>query len=365
MKRRVQFGVLAVLVGVAGWLAWQQRPAARLRRQLDFWVHRHQRGESLTSQAERLEAMKAGLRALGTNGVPLLVGDLERRPGLPVRIRRWIRDNGPASLGRLVLPRRDPTEDCRAEAVLGLQVLGRDARLAEPALLRALEEDDNPRVRGEVIIALGAIGADGPGILSMLTSGTNDIPSHQLGPLFGIWLWRLQPTNAAVVELVCQATNPPVVLSDWCVWRAAEVLADLGPAAHDFTPWLQTMLRSQPSGKGPGGALGPYFPHQGRWRVARALWRIETNAEPALFTLRSFTNAAASPEWPAQIDPASELCRLVRELSEIPEFCAAVKPLLESMDVHGQENLTWLHSNALQRVERTLNAGNARRPAYR
>ncbi len=99
--------------------------------------------------------------------------------------------------------------------------------------------------------------------------------------------------------------------------------------------------------------------------MARALWMIETNAEPALFTLRSFTNAAASPDWPARIDPALELCRLVRELSEIPEFCAAVKPLLETLEVRGQENLARLHSNALLRVERTLNAGNTRRPASR
>jgi len=214
-------------------------------------------------------------------------------------------------------------------------------------------------------VALGTVGTGDPRVINLFAQDTNSLRLSEYGPLVGISLWRLQATSPAIVDLVCQATNPPVELSGWSVWRAAEVLAEIGPSARAFKPWLQAMLTSQPSMTGPGGALGPYFPHQGRWRMARALWKIETNAEPALFALRSFTNAAASPAWPAQIDPALELCRLVRELSDIPEFCAAVKPLLETMDVRGQENLAWFRSNALQRVERTLNAAIVRSPVSR
>jgi hypothetical protein len=182
MKHRRLCAALVLFVGIGAWLAWQQRPVARLRRQ-----------------------------------------------------------------------------------VIALGALGADARLAASVLLRALRDDANDlRTRFEAVVALGTVGTGDPRVINLFAQDTNSLRLSDYGPLVGISLWRLQPTSPAIVDLVCQATNPPVELSGWSVWRAAEVLAEIGPSARAFKPWLQAMLTSQPSMTGPGGALGPYFPHQGR-----------------------------------------------------------------------------------------------------
>jgi len=88
--------------------------------------------------------------------------------------------------------------------------------------------------------------------------------------------------------------------------------------------------------------------------AARVIWRIDGSADVSLLALSTLTNAAAMRTLPADLNPDEVVCDLVDELGEIPEFCVAVKPILESMQTKNSRSLKRECADALQIVNRTL-----------
>jgi hypothetical protein len=84
--------------------------------------------------------------------------------------------------------------------------------------------------------------------------------------------------------------------------------------------------------------------------MAAALWRIEGTPEGALLWLQESRRlrAASSPALHPCLD--IELIDLTRETSESPEFCRAVRPVLEEMRPRTRPDL----ADALRRIDQTL-----------
>jgi len=341
--------VLGVFVlAVSGGFYYWNRPTARLRRQVDFWAHGHRWAAPGQSSAERDAARTTGLRALGDQAIDLLGDDVQQKDGLWDRIQEAVRSGlGPDWLRRrFQYQNRRPGFFYRCEAAESLGLLGKAARRATPALVHALS-DRNINVRREAALALGRVGSNTPDVISALQTQTNHSYAA-LAAAAAFACWRLQPSNGLAVECVRR-----LVTNDYdCAIWVAPMIADAGPQAKIFVPSLEAALANQND-----SAAGNPFYGQIQIRLARALWMIDRSPRAALEVFSSFTNAQVRGRLPPQCNPNFDLGRMTVELSDIPEYCLAARPVLKSIEL--VKSPDWpgpLLSNALQRVERTLAA---------
>jgi HEAT repeat protein len=164
-----------------------------------------------------------------------------------------------------------PDPERRLWAVRGLIDQGAAARLAMPALVRVVQQDDDPAVRAGAALALGKIGpvarSAGPALIESLKDSSSRVRAAAalavglIGPACGDagqpLAEALEDEDPAVVEAAATALGNlgpaarqavPVLArqlaSDQLVLRrrAVNVLARIGPAVQDAIPELLALL---------------------------------------------------------------------------------------------------------------------------
>lgn len=328
MKRKHLF-LLALVAVIAGLFAWYQRPAARLRRQVDYWAHHYAwQNEHLTVPEN--DARKAdALRALGPEAITLLRQDLQVRdsPWEWFRFRAAI--FAPARLRGAVLPKATGLGR-RIAAAYALALLGPEAKAAVPELLT--EAGKQPLAP---ILALAAIGDTRPAVIIALTNLTNSAATATAAAA-SYALWRLRGRDDGAVALGNLRLADSATMRSFATMPLARELARLGAMARPFVPGLE-------------GAMDSSFPGfasmelMQKVEVARALWLIDGSAGAALQLVTS-----------ASHNRNSLFLSTVFQLSEIPGVGQMAKPMVENMKLEGEE--ARYHSNVLRRIGRALQA---------
>jgi HEAT repeat protein len=189
----------------------------------------------------------------------------------------------------------------REYAVIALQEAGPPAKAAVPALIRRLQEDDDPHVRSPSAYALGRIGPAAKAALPALTKALRDSDGHVRINAADA-LRRIDNSSAGVPALieVCKDPGP----SNRCT--AAMVLGDFGPAAKDAVPALLELLKDS----------DPYIPSY----AAFALWQVAKHerAIPALI------DTGPASEFLGRIGPEAKAAvpALIRAAGDKDAFAA-------------------------------------------
>jgi hypothetical protein len=163
-----------------------------------------------------------------------------------------------------------------------------------------------------------------------------------------IALCRLEPHNAWALE----QAKAMLAQGDWgrsmALGVAIPALARMGPAAQPFAPVLHQALDQNPMDSGPDGPA--------RLERLRAMawtsWRIEGKADLALHCLRQAQRVRANAPVRNSVDAL--IIELARDFAESPEFCRAVRPVLEALKSSPEEYVTLTHADAFRRIDRTL-----------
>jgi len=157
----------SMLVAVAWWQALRPREPRYLGRPLSAWLA----DLDLTVWAPPNKAVQAAiaLRAIGTNSLPWLAHMLQADD------QPWNRAALALNAGQSMvqLPVRPASLD-RARAIEGYAVLGGDAAVAVPELIRLMDSKTAPQVRSCVAAALGRIGPEARAAIPVLQRATHD-----------------------------------------------------------------------------------------------------------------------------------------------------------------------------------------------
>jgi hypothetical protein len=345
MKRGTLIWVAALAVVVTGGMvAYSNRPAAHMRRPVDYWVHDSRWAKPWQSTYDWRAQQADGVRALGTEAVPLLVVDAERQENAISKIQRRLAEGGPKWLRRWVRPRL-PHWIYRAEAIRALGALGSEAHSATTTLVRCLSD---PEVDVQIAAAesLAKIGNGSPEVIAALRSAaTNGDPD--LTFLASVALWRLQPTNAAVAQSVHEALSAQFTWRSVAPASAADLLSEMRIAAKPFARPLTASVTNSTSGI---WELG----WNTKARVAAAVWRIDGSCDAALSVLDMLTNNPPPTVAPSLENRQFDAYLLTGELGHIPEFCRAIEVWLKEMPMHPGDPFAWHRSNAIAQVEHTL-----------
>jgi len=155
---------------------------------------------------------------------------------------------GPEAVPSLIEVYQETNGGNRWFAAQALMKLGPKAGAATPQLL----EDLNGTNAGRVVLAaqvLGHLGEDArvalPRLAELLHDEEEDI---RLRVRAAGALWRLDRQTNAVLPVLLAALKDTSLHGVGAKRFAAETLGEMGPAAKDARPFLQTMLQDQPSG---------------------------------------------------------------------------------------------------------------------
>lgn len=336
--RRISIAIAVIGITLAGFFNW---PSQRVRRQVDFWAYdfRHP-SHPPWPLTEREVVRSNALRSLGPRAIKMLIADAERSDNVMDRLQR-------SRFSRYIPTRfRGPgTYTVRYEAVRVLINFGHDAEPAIPMLLRKLN-DPVEHARMHAALTLGEIGAPRENVIAALEQERNG--KHRGSALAAaVALWRLGHTNAAMVDFVNASlgTSTPIG-TNFNMRLVHNYLGTVGPAARPFAHGLRSSMTNEL-------AFASYtwggFEHP-----AEALWRIEQSPDAALSALRRLTNDVNSGRMTPPIRAPWQLIQMTRQLGVVPEFCVAVKPLLDQIDINQYPQCAPYKSNALLLVERTL-----------
>ena len=148
-------------------------------------------------------------------------------------------DGAQSAVPYLVAALKHPDTIARSIAAQSLKLLGAEAAPAVPDLIEALND---PRIRWNVVAALGNTGSDGkstlPALNRLLDAGSN---RDRLNIAAAIY--KLDPTQSAAFAIIIDALkqkNDPKLRRD-----AAWTLRAMGPVARDAVPDLVETLTDQ------------------------------------------------------------------------------------------------------------------------
>src|SRR5215204_6101379 len=178
---------------------------------------------------------------------------------------------GPPAIPLLVELLRDERVSIRRSAVSELIDLTPDIEWIQPALRRALGDEDS-MVAGDAARALGALGKRAsPSADALINTLSHEDPYVRIYAAEA--LASIGPNAARATNALAQALGDPV---PGVRWAACEALASIGPAAHSAVPQLI-------------GALEDEFLYV-RIFAAGALGSIGPKAQPAQEALRAAAN---------------------------------------------------------------------------
>ena len=334
MKSRLTITVLVVvLLGVGAVILVWNRPTERTRREVNHWFHGYDWWNPKLTLAENHEIRKKAVAHLGVEAVSLLADDMQRPESSIKVFNRIVRD-------LLHHPFR-AEQSFRAEAAYGLAMLGAKARNAVPQLINATKSGDG-ELEFAAVAALGAVALPETNVIAALSSLTN---SRNLSLSFKaeVALWRLLPTNQVIEEQIKARIANPASLNNGDFHNVTQ-LGGLGSNAQVFVPALRAALTNK------GATFGNDF--SPRAFVASALWQIDRSTDGSFAVLTTLTNAIA--QGVSQADTPGNILWLANIFFEIPEFCVAIKPLVQSINASTNASLATQKKAALERIERTL-----------
>jgi hypothetical protein len=325
-------------------------PDANLRRRvnrLTFQVRDDY--DSTLTKDENTARRTAAFHLLGPRAVEVLIREFQQQDSHFEKVRQKILQNGPDWLNPRMFGMGTVVKRIMAGDAIAL--LGDGATPAIPALIASLNHPDI-NTRTTAARSLAILGTTNALVIATLESHTNS-SQPRLSFLVGIALWRAQPDNPNLIHFV----NSSLATNDWIgIQDAREIFAHVNrEAAQPFASGFRMGI----SNYAPPSVMAKYILEL---EAAKAIWRIEGSADISLLALSTLTNAAATQTLPPDVNPHEAICDLVNELGEIPEFCVAVKPILESMPTANNRSLKRECADALQIVNRTLSVRRTTEP---
>jgi outer membrane protein assembly factor BamB/HEAT repeat protein len=226
---------------------------ARNSAQVNEWEHR------VMSKDPKVRAIaEAALVQGAPRSLPLLRGFLNRRNvDLHLKTFKIIQRIGPPAIPLLVDLLRDERVSIRRSAVNELIDLVPDIESIQPALRRALRDDDS-MVVGDAARALGALSQRAspsvPALIKTLSHGDPYVRVYAAEALASIG-----PKASVATTDLARALGDPI---PGVRWAAAEALASIGPAAQSAVPQLIGALQDEflyvrICAAGALGSLGP------------------------------------------------------------------------------------------------------------
>jgi hypothetical protein len=331
----------AVVVVLAAGFIFYERPSARMRREVNYWVHGYkwcsQGGIDLPASRNR-RLLQNSLHKMGTNAVPYLIEDLSARDTMVDRVQQYLFTHFDYR------SRHIPTSLFRTQAAEALGYLGESARPAISALITNATTDDI-NVRRAAIGALTLMGTRLSNVIATATSLTNH-SYRTLTVVSRICLSAMQPTNEVLLHDANTSIAAAATINEGGFYWIPDLLSDLGERGTPFLPGLKAAITNQT-------CQSFLTEHFGRVNAARALWHLERSGEAALLTLNIFTNAVDAGRNRDNEEFHYALCSMARDLSEVPDFCAVAKPVLERFEPSDKE-LKQNKSHALLLLDQTL-----------
>jgi len=292
--------ILALMFGI-------QAPASRPPGNSEFSLS----SASVRRWASRVTAQDAKVRSSAQaalvqgapRSLPLLKQLLDRsNEDVQVVTLEVIRRIGPAALPLLVELLQDPRLAIRRNAIDALIDLPPYTRRFQPALRRALRDEDST-VAGDAARALGALGPRAsPSVGALVQTLTHEDPYVQIYAAEA--LATIGPNAAAATNDLARALSDP---TPGVRWAACEALAGIGPAAAAAVPRLTDALRDEYLyvrifAAGALGSIGPQA------RTAVEPLKVATQ-DPALrdeaeWALSRITGVASEPPVDSRVAPA-------------------------------------------------------------
>ena len=338
-RKRLLLGL--ALAAAAGAVLFYQRPSARMRRQVDYWAHGYQWAENNVTRTESHRAYRSALQKMDGQAVPYLVEDLARRDSFMDKVHLFL-------ISRFdYRSRRPPGFFFRTQAAEALGHIGPAARAAIPDLLTHATTDDI-NVRRAAMISLTLIGDGQSNVVATAAMLTNH-SYRALAVVSKICLAVLQPANEVLVQEANAAIGATAAINEGGFYWIPGLVEDLGERGRPFLPGLKMAITNQSC---------PSFltEHFGRVNAARALWHLEGSSAAALETLNIFTNAASMGRTFKPVEFDHSVCALARDFGEIPEFRAALEPLLQKLDASHDASLREEKTAALRLLKRLREA---------
>jgi HEAT repeat protein len=254
------------------------------------------------SEIPRMRAERA-LRALGTNALPILVKMAGTRMSLFRKIVGSMARE--SNMDFLHLP---PQEDKHEIAAWGMRLLGKEARLAVPALIRFLSDRD-PEVQWAAADCLAGIGPEAavavPALVRMLKNRNRAKQYDATVYWAARALGEIGPAAGAAIPSLEEVTNNAALASAHAV--AAVALIKIGQGS--FQPFFERLKDTS---------------DQGKWsRTAHEVERLGTNADPAIpFLLAAFQHTNDNIR--------ARAVSLVGEVHRRPDLC--LRPLVSLLN---------------------------------
>ncbi len=163
-----------------------------------------------------------------------------RNEDLQLKTFEIIRRIGPPSIPLLVDLLRHEQTSIRRSAVDALIDLAPYTESIQPALRRALGDEDS-EVAGDAARALGALGQKAsPSVRALVQALSHEDPHVRIYAAEA--LASIGPNAAAATEDLARAVGDPI---PGVRWAACEALASIGPAAHSAVPQLIEALTDE------------------------------------------------------------------------------------------------------------------------
>jgi outer membrane protein assembly factor BamB len=231
----------------------------------------------LTAKDPKVRAMAEATLVKGAGrSLPLLKRLLSRGDeDLDLRTFEIIRRIGPPAIPLLVELLRHEQVGFRRNAADSLIDLAPDTDWIQPALRRALRDEDT-MVAGDAVRALGALGPKAsPSVRALVTTLSHEDPYVRVYAAEA--LASVGPKAGVATEDLAEALGDPI---PGVRWAAGEALASIGPAAQAAVPQLIQALQDEflyvrICAAGALGSLGP------KAQAAREALR-EAASDPAL-----------------------------------------------------------------------------------
>jgi len=195
----------------------------------------------MANDPEIRSTAEADLARGAERSLPLLRGFLEsRNEDLDRKTFEILRRIGPAAVPLLAETLRHGRPSIRRRAVDVLIDFAPDTETIQPALRRALRDDDSMVAR-DAARALGALGKKAsPSVSALVKALSHEEPHVRLYAAEA--LASIGPKAAAATKDLARAVSDPV---PGVRWAACEALASIGPAAQPAVPQLIEALKDE------------------------------------------------------------------------------------------------------------------------